>query len=122
MTDKKEASASVAAPTDADPKDQLHSTTSGAEIQVLCGKISDELFEEVRFPLRMAMVAANDNSNGYFRQEHLDTSTNIGLAVYGYEYAGIRNDIVAMNINNALEALEKIIERLDQIGGEPDEI
>jgi hypothetical protein len=117
MTDKKEASASVAAPTDADPKDQLHSTTSGAEIQALCGKISDELFDEVRFPLRMAMVAVNDNGNEYFKFEDLDTSTDIGLVLYGFKYAEVRNNTAMMNINNALEALEKIIERLDQIGG-----
>ena len=63
------------------------------------------------------MVAVNDNGNEYFKFEDLDTSTDIGLVLYGFKYAEVRNNTAMMNINNALEALEKIIERLDQIGG-----
>lgn len=105
----------------ADPKDQLHSTTQKGEIQALCGEISDELLDEVHFSLRMAMVAANDNGNEFFRVDSLDSNSDVSLAVYGYGDAVVRNGIAIMGINNALKALEKIMERLDQIGGEPDE-
>ena len=113
MTETKKAPADAGTSTSTNPINQLHNTTSGNGIQALCGKISDELYSKVRFPLRYARTVLSDQQDQYFVAESAgETLTDAAFVVYGYEEAYIRNDIAVGNVRETLEALEKIIDRL----------
>lgn len=70
------------------PKDQLHNSATGGEMQALCGKISDELYSKVRFPLRYARTVLSDQQGQYFVAESAgETLTDAAFIAYGYENA-----------------------------------
>lgn len=95
------------------PKDQLHNTAADSEMQALCGKISDELYSKVRFPLRYARTVLSDQQGQYFVAESAgETLTDAAFIAYGYENAYNRNEITVENVREAAEALEGIINRL----------
>lgn len=93
--------------------EQLHNSATGSEMQALCGKISDELYSKVRFPLRYARTVLSDQQGQYFVAESAgETLTDAAFIAYGYEDAYNRNEITVENVREAAEALEGIINRL----------
>ncbi|WP_147539425.1 hypothetical protein [Anaerotruncus rubiinfantis] len=93
--------------------EQFHNSATDDEMQALCGKISDELYSKVRFPLRHARTVLSDQQNQYFIEESAgECLTDAAFIAYGYEDAYNRNEITVENVSEAMEALEDIIDRL----------
>lgn len=97
----------------ADPKDQLHSTTSAREIQALHNRIFSDLSDLVAEKLSEAKVILNDQSNLFFYMRDPETEQDRSILCYAFSYASIRHNVVNDLIRSAANGLADIMERLD---------
>lgn len=95
-------------------KEQPLNTAVGDEMQSLCGRISDELYMNVRLPLKLARTVLSDQQGQYFIEESVgECLTDMAFIADGYGNAYNRNEIIVENVREAYDALDKIIGRLN---------